>query len=71
MSLYFKSVEDTMKHEISLRLYLVPPPTFEEKYLFTKLIEELYKLLHYFSHYTYHCMFFNYTIIIDRILDIV
>ncbi len=44
---------------------------FEEKYLFTKSIEEFYKLLIYFSHYTYHCMFFNYTIIIDRILNII
>ncbi len=44
---------------------------FEEKYLFTKCIEEFYKLLIYFSHYTYHCMFFNYTIIIDRILNII
>ncbi len=48
-----------------------PPPTFEEKYLFTKCIEEFYKLLNYFSHYTYPCMLFNYTIIIDRILDII
>ncbi len=69
VSLYFKSEEDTMKNEIFLRLYIAPP--FEEKYLSTKLIEELYKLLNYFSHYTYHCMFFNYTTIIDRILDII
>ncbi len=33
--------------------------------------EEFYKLLNHFSHYTYHYMFFNYTIIIDRILDII
>ncbi len=58
-----------MKNEIFLRI--APPPTFEEKYLFTKCIEEFYKLLSYFSHYTYHCMFFNYIIIIDRILDII
>ncbi len=25
----------------------------------------------YFSHYTYHCMFFSYKIIIDIILDII
>ncbi len=56
MSLYFKSVEDTTKNLIFLRLYI---------------IEEFYKLFNYFSHYTYHCMFFNYTIIIDRILDII
>ncbi len=43
-----------------------PPPMFEEKYVFTKYIEKFYKLLKYFSHYTYYCMFFNYTIIIDR-----
>ncbi len=45
---------------------------FEEKYVFTKCIEEFYKQWNYFSHYTYHCMFFfNYAIIIDRILDII
>ncbi len=72
MSLYFKSEEDTMKNEIFLRLYIPPPPpTFEEKYLFTKCIEEFYKLLNYFSHYTYNCMFFNYKIIIDKILDLI
>ncbi len=51
-----------------------PPPffhMFEEKYLFSKCMEDFYKLLIYFSHYTYHCMFFNDTIIIDRILDII
>ncbi len=36
----------------------------------TKCIEEFYKLLNNFSHYTYHFMFLNYTIIIDSILDI-
>ncbi len=58
MSLYLKSEEDTMKNEIFLRLYIAPPPhthTFEEKYLFTKCIEEFYKLLNYFSHYTTVC----------------
>ncbi len=65
MSLYFKSEEDTMTNEIFLRLY-IPPPMVEEKYVFTKYIEEFYKLLKYFSNYTYYCMFFNYTIIIDR-----
>ncbi len=34
-------------------------------------IKEFYKLLKYFNHYAYHCLFFNYTIIIDRILDII
>ncbi len=51
-----------------------PPPffhMFEEKYLFSKCMEDFYKLLIYFMHYTYHCMFFNDTIIIDRILDII
>ncbi len=57
MSLYFKSEEDNMKDEIFLRLYIDPPtPT----YLFSKCIEQFYQLLNYFSHYTYHCMFFNY-----------
>ncbi len=70
MSSYFKPEEK--KYVIFLTLYSPPPsPMFEEKYLFTKCIEEFYKLLNYFSHYTYHCMFFNYTIIIDRILDII
>ncbi len=40
-----------------------------EKNRFTKSIEEFYKLFNYFCHY--HCMFFNYTIIIDRLLDII
>ncbi len=35
-----------MKNLIFLRLYI-------EKYLFTKCIEEFYKLLNYFSNYTY------------------
>ncbi len=78
---YFGSEEDTMKNSIFLRLHIASPPppppththvhTFEEKYWITKCIEELYKLLNYFSHYTYHCVFFNDTIIIDRILDII
>ncbi len=40
-----------------------------KKKWFTKSIEEFYKLFNYFCHY--HCMFFNYTIIIDRLLDII
>ncbi len=67
----FKSEEDTMKNEIFLRLYIYSPPTtFEEKYLFTKCIEEFYKLLNNFSHYTYHCMFFNDKMIIDSFLNV-
>ncbi len=59
MNLYLKSEENTMKIEIFLflRLYIAPLPTFEEKYLFTKCIEEFYKLLNYFSHYTYEELF--------------
>ncbi len=68
MSSYFKSEEDTMKNEIFLKLYI---PTFDEKYLFTECIEKFYKLLNYFCHYAYHCMFFNYTIIIDRKLELI
>ncbi len=73
MSLYFKSEEvrwDFFPETINTPPP-PPPPTFEEKYLFTKCIEEFYKLLNYFSHCTYHCMFFNYKIIMDRILDII
>ncbi len=65
MSLYLKSEEDSMENQIFLRLYTAPPP-FEDKYL----PNVLKSFKNYFSHYTYHCIFFNYKIIIDRILDI-
>ncbi len=42
-----------MKNLIFLRLYMPLPHTFEEKYVFTRCIEEFYKLLNNFSHYTY------------------
>ncbi len=53
MSLYLKSEEDTMKNEIFLRHYIAPHThVWGYIYLFTKCIEEFYKLLNYFSHYT-------------------
>ncbi len=52
MSLYLKSEEDNMNNLIFLKLYIASPPMFEETSLFTKCIEEFYKLLNYFSHYT-------------------
>ncbi len=42
--------------------------TFKEKYLFTKCIKKFFKLLNHFSHYAYHCMFYNYY---RQILDII
>ncbi len=52
-----------------MMLFLFGGLIYGKKKLFTKSIEEFYKLLNYFCHY--HCMFFNYTIIIDRLLDII
>ncbi len=56
MSLYFKSEEDPMTLDFPETIFIAPPPhththTFEEKYLFTKCIEEFYKLLNYLSLY--------------------
>ncbi len=73
MSLYyFKSEEDTIKNEIFLRLYIDTPPHTHTRLRKNICLQNILKsFTNYFSLYAYYCIFLNYKIIIDRILDII